>query len=144
MKLETEQVERCVSIDSREALIRNATTLVCPKCGTQGNMGNIMRWHFDNCKTILRNCKHCNNTIPIVKPYVRYSKMSFCNSACYYASKVGHQPAHVVRNGGHLDDQSKQKISEKFTEERKQYHRDLVHKTKPWKTRWDKNNNDNN
>lgn len=25
-------------------------TLTCPKCGKEGNVGNMKRWHFDNCR----------------------------------------------------------------------------------------------
>lgn len=29
---------------------RNKTNIKCPHCGKLGNIGNMKRWHFDNCK----------------------------------------------------------------------------------------------
>jgi len=126
------------TIYRNEALERNRTMLTCTVCGTVGNMGNMMRWHFSECKTILRTCKHCDKTIPIVKPYIRYSKMNYCNSNCYHASRVGNQPEHVKRNGGKLDEESKQKIRNSFTDQRKEVYRQLILETKPWEVRWKK------
>lgn len=34
---------------SKRAAERNSTTLECPHCGKTGNVGNMKRWHFDNC-----------------------------------------------------------------------------------------------
>lgn len=44
-----------ISIEDREkrrerALERNSKNIVCPHCGKTGNIGNMKRWHFKNCK----------------------------------------------------------------------------------------------
>jgi hypothetical protein len=35
-------------IDNTSSL--NTIILTCPHCGKEGNLGNMKRWHFDNCK----------------------------------------------------------------------------------------------
>ena len=129
-----ERMENNNEISRIEAIERNNTIIECPKCGTTGNVGNMRRWHFDNCRTILRTCKQCNNTIPIVKPYVRYAQMDYCNSQCYFESKVGKQPVHVARNGGKLDDACKAKIRANIGPEERQKRSERMKKVKPWLT----------
>ena len=76
-----------------EAIKRNAEIVECDRCGTKGNRPNMMRWHFENCRTELKNCKHCGNVIPRqgVKDYL-YDQKIFCNRKCYMKSKVGRPP----------------------------------------------------
>ena len=64
-------------IEREEALKRNATIVTCPKCGVKGNKPNMLRWHFDNCKTKLKNCLHCGNIIPRQGIKDSYMKKSF-------------------------------------------------------------------
>jgi len=73
-----------------EAIKRNAEIVECDKCGVKGNRPNMMRWHFDNCKVILRSCKQCGNTIPRqdIKDYL-YDQKIYCNRKCYMKSKLG-------------------------------------------------------
>ena len=80
-------------INSEEALRRNAEIVVCDRCGIKGNRPNMMRWHFENCKTKLRTCKHCLSYIPRqnIKPII-YDKKHYCNRACYMESKKGKVP----------------------------------------------------
>lgn len=80
-------------ISREEALKRNAEFIACDKCGIIGNRPNMMRWHFDKCKTVLKNCKQCGNIIPRqnVKDYM-YNKKIYCNRDCYMASKKGIPP----------------------------------------------------
>lgn len=33
----------------KQAAKNNTTTLTCPHCGKETNIGNAKRWHFDNC-----------------------------------------------------------------------------------------------
>ena len=84
------------TISKEEVLIRNSEIVVCDRCGVSGNRPNMMRWHFDKCKTLLRNCEHCSNTIPRqgIKDYL-YNQKKFCNRVCYMASKKG-KPAMIM------------------------------------------------
>lgn len=88
-------------IDRIEAIRRNSEIVTCPKCGVTGNRPNMMRWHFDNCKTELKRCAYCGNTIPRqnIKDYL-YSKKEYCNRTCYTESKKGkafHTPSESER-----------------------------------------------
>ena len=78
------------NISREEALKRNSEFITCDKCGVTGNRPNMMRWHFDNCKTILRKCEQCGNTIPRqgTKDYL-YNQKKYCNRKCYSESKKG-------------------------------------------------------
>lgn len=62
--------------------------LTCPKCGVFGESVNMKRWHFDNCKTQLKNCEHCNEIIPRqgIKDFM-YQQKKYCNRKCYIESK---------------------------------------------------------
>ena len=53
----------------------------------------MLRWHFDNCETILRCCEQCGNTIPRqgIKPFL-YDVKKYCNRRCYMDSKKGKPP----------------------------------------------------
>ena len=67
----------------KEALERNAEIVVCDKCGVSGNRPNMMRWHFENCKTVFRNCNFCNGIIP--RQGIKdssYNQKKYCNSKC--------------------------------------------------------------
>lgn len=77
-------------ISKEEALKRNAEIVKCDRCGVSGNRPNMMRWHFENCKTILKEYKHCGAVIPRqgIKD-VLYEKKIYCNQVCYYNSKKG-------------------------------------------------------
>lgn len=76
-----------------EALKRNSTIVECPHCGVKGNEPNMLRWHFDNCQTVLRCCEQCGNTIPRqgIKPHL-YDVKKYCNRKCYMESKKGKPP----------------------------------------------------
>jgi hypothetical protein len=102
-------------VNRYEALKRNAEIVECPKCGVKGNRPNMMRWHFENCKTVFRNCNHCGNTIPRqgIKES-QYKQKLFCNQSCYMESKKGKNPIEMT-------DEIKQKISEA----RKRYYEQL-------------------
>lgn len=78
------------NISRIEALKRNAEIVECDRCGTTGNRPNMMRWHFENCKTVLRKCLHCDGIIPRqgIKDYLYVQKL-YCNRKCYMASKKG-------------------------------------------------------
>jgi hypothetical protein len=80
-------------IEKQQALRRNATIVTCPNCGVKGNEPNMLRWHFDNCKTKLKNCLQCGNLIPRqgVKDFL-YEKKFYCNRSCYMESKKGKPP----------------------------------------------------
>ena len=93
-------------IEREEALKRNATIVTCPNCGVKGNEPNMLRWHFDNCKTKLKKCLHCDNIIPRqgVKDFI-YSQKFYCNRSCYMSSKKGKPP--IV-----MTDEVKKKLSE--------------------------------
>ena len=80
-----------------EALKRNSEIVECPKCGVKGNRPNMFRWHFDNCKTELRDCKQCGNIIPRqgIKDY-QYNQKHYCNRGCYMESKKGKNPIEMT------------------------------------------------
>ena len=75
------------------AHLRNATMVECPHCKVIGNEPNMMRWHLDNCETVLRHCEQCGNTIPRqgIKPFL-YDVKKYCNRKCYMDSKKGKPP----------------------------------------------------
>lgn len=75
-------------INKIEAIKRNSEFVTCPKCGVEGNRPNMMRWHFDKCKTILKNCKQCGEVIPRqgIKD-CQYKEKHYCNRKCYMESK---------------------------------------------------------
>jgi hypothetical protein len=80
-------------INKIEAIKRNSEFVTCPKCGVEGNRPNMMRWHFDKCKTILKNCKQCDKVIPRqgIKDH-QYKEKHYCNRECYMKSKKGKTP----------------------------------------------------
>ena len=86
----------------KECLVRNAEIVACDKCGVTGNRPNMMRWYFENCKTVMRNCLQCKREIPRqgIKDFL-YSKKKYCNRKCYMKSKIGKAPINMtaeVRN----------------------------------------------
>ena len=89
-----------------EALIRNSTKLKCTNCGTIGQSVNMRRWHFERCRTNLKNCKQCGDVIPRqgIKDYL-YDKKTYCNRSCYTESKKGKSPIQMTN-------EVKQKISD--------------------------------
>jgi hypothetical protein len=91
----------------QEALRRNSEIVECPKCGVTGNYPNMMRWHFESCKTVLKSCQHCNNIIPRqgIKDHL-YTQKNYCDRKCYMESKKGKNP--IL-----LTDEMKNKISQK-------------------------------
>ena len=97
------------SISRDEALKRNAEIVTCPKCGVSGNRPNMMRWHFESCKTVLKSCKQCGNTIPRqgIKDHL-YNSKTYCNRKCYMESKKGKNPIEMT-------EEVKEKISKKMT-----------------------------
>lgn len=76
-----------------EAIARNTEMVGCDRCGVIGNRPNMMRWHFENCKTKLKKCVLCGETIPRqgIKDYL-YKQKKYCNSDCYNRSKIGKAP----------------------------------------------------
>ena len=80
-----------------EALKRNSEIVTCPKCGVFGNRPNMMRWHFESCKTVLKSCKQCGNTIPRqgIKDHL-YKTKTYCNRKCYMESKKGINPIEMT------------------------------------------------
>jgi hypothetical protein len=81
------------SISREEALTRNSEIVVCDKCGVSGNRPNMMRWHFDNCKTVFRKCEQCHEIIPKqgIKDF-QYNVKKYCNRKCYMEYKKGRAP----------------------------------------------------
>jgi RecJ-like exonuclease len=73
-----------------EALKRNSEKVQCPKCQVEGNRPNMMRWHFEKCKTILKNCEQCGKIIPRqgTKDFC-YKNKKYCERKCYMESKKG-------------------------------------------------------
>lgn len=92
-------------VSRHEAIKRNSEIVECPKCGVTGNRPNMMRWHFDNCKTVFRKCQQCGKTIPRqgIKES-QYKVKLYCNQDCYMESKKGKNPIEMT-------DEIKQKIS---------------------------------
>ena len=80
-----------------EAIKRNSEMVICPNCGVKGNRPNMMRWHFENCKTVLKNCKQCDSVIPRqnIKDYL-YKQKHYCNRNCYMESKKGKPPIEMT------------------------------------------------
>jgi hypothetical protein len=111
-----------------DALIRNSTFIKCPKCEVVGNEPNMLRWHFDNCQTKLRQCKQCGNNIPRqgIKPFL-YDVKKYCNRKCYMESKKGKPPINMT-------DEVKKKISDiALTQSEERSER--MKKNKPWTKR---------
>lgn len=77
-------------IAREEAITRNTKIVICNKCGVSGGETNMLRWHFDNCKTKLRHCQQCKKIISRqnVKDS-RYKQKKFCNKKCYMNNKKG-------------------------------------------------------
>jgi hypothetical protein len=98
-------------ISRQEAIKRNSEFITCDRCGVIGNRPNMMRWHFENCKTQLRDCRHCLKIIPRqgVKDYL-YKQKIYCDRNCYSLSKIGKEP--IV-----MTDEVKAKISIKAKEQ---------------------------
>ena len=84
------EILESIELYRREAIARNSEIVTCDKCGTSGNRPNMMRWHFENCITEWRPCKHCGNIIPRqgIKDYL-YSQKIYCNRKCYMESRKG-------------------------------------------------------
>lgn len=78
------------NLSADEAKRRNAEIVECDRCGVTGNRPNMMRWHFENCKVVLRTCQQCGGVIPRqgTKDYL-YNEKKYCNRRCYGASKKG-------------------------------------------------------
>jgi hypothetical protein len=93
-------------ICKQEAIERNKEIVQCDKCGVQGNRPNMMRWHFENCKTVLLNCQSCGKTIPRqgTKDSL-YKQKKYCNRSCYMETKKGIAPIDMT-------DEVKNKLSE--------------------------------
>lgn len=100
------------TILKEEALKRNSEKIQCPKCGVEGNRPNMMRWHFDKCKTKLKNCKECGKIIPRqgIKDYL-YDQKHYCNQICYMKTKKGKIPVEMTPE-----------IRKKISESRKKYY----------------------
>lgn len=75
---------------SEEARKRNSEIVTCDKCGVKGNHPNMMRWHFQNCKTKLKNCTYCDKIIKRqgCKDFL-YNVKKYCDKNCYNESKKG-------------------------------------------------------
>jgi hypothetical protein len=132
-KVDINQTER---IEQRElfvaeAIKRNSTFVKCSHCSVVGNEPNMMRWHFHNCQSVLKNCKQCGEIIPRqgIKPFI-YDKKNYCNRKCYMASKKGKAP--IV-----MTDEIKDKLSKIALSQSKE-RSERVKRSKPWETRWKK------
>lgn len=92
-----EQYEELIDLYSVEAKKRNAETVKCPHCGEEGNRPNMMRWHMDNCTTILKKCHQCGTDMP-KKGTVnhRYQKQKYCSRKCWADSKKGTPPIQMT------------------------------------------------
>jgi hypothetical protein len=114
-----------------EALKRNSTFIKCPHCNVTGNEPNMLRWHFDNCETVLRCCKQCGNTIPRqgIKPFL-YNVKKYCNRKCYMESKKGKPPIVMTH-------EVKEKLS-KIALSQSEKRSERIKMNKPWETRWKK------
>ena len=99
-------------ISRQEALERNSDFIECPHCGVIGNGPNMMRWHFEKCKTVLKQCEQCGNTIPRqgVKDHL-YKNKKYCNRSCYMESKKGKVFLEMTPE-----------IREKISKAKKEYH----------------------
>jgi hypothetical protein len=123
-------------IQRLEALKRNAEFVTCDRCGQTGNRPNMMRWHFDNCKTTLnKKCLYCEKIISPVGIKRRvYEKQKYCNNLCYISSRVGIAPIEMTP-------EIKAKLS-RSAYTRKAQLAERIRKTQPWKyCRNGKNNN---
>lgn len=91
--IENKEFIEYVELCRTGAQVRNSTIVECPYCKVTGNEPNMLRWHFDNCETILRCCEQCGNTIPRqgIKPFL-YDVKKYCNRRCYMDSKKGKPP----------------------------------------------------
>jgi hypothetical protein len=96
-----------------EAIKRNSEIVTCDVCGVEGNYPNMMRWHFENCKTVLRNCEYCGECIPRqgIKNFL-YDKKKYCNRECYMKHKKGKAPLIMT-------EEIKQKLRKPKSEEHK-------------------------
>lgn len=76
--------------DRKEAIRRNKEMIICDRCGTRGNRPNMMRWHFENCTTVLRKCQACDEIMPRQgrKNFV-YNQRFYCNRVCYTIGRTG-------------------------------------------------------
>jgi hypothetical protein len=97
-----EDIDNKTYIEQKELYIidtlkRNSTFIKCPKCDVVGNEPNMLRWHFDNCNSILRLCEQCGHTIPRqgIKPFL-YDVKKYCNRKCYMNSKKGKPPIEMT------------------------------------------------
>jgi len=93
-------------LSREEAIERNAIKMTCHNCGVFGQGINLKRWHFDNCKTQLKNCEQCDKIIPRqgIKDFL-YIQKKYCNRKCYMESKIGKPPIEMT-------DEIKQKLSQ--------------------------------
>ena len=91
----TDDIEKSYNpiISRQESISRNQEEHICDRCGITGKGPNMSRWHFDNCNTVLRECKHCKKTIPRqgIKDHL-YNQKVYCNRKCYMESKKGKAP----------------------------------------------------
>jgi hypothetical protein len=81
-----------------EALKRNSEFVTCDRCGQSGNRPNMMRWHFENCKTTPnKKCPHCGDVISPkgIKRNI-YEQKVFCTRFCYIASRKGIIPIEMT------------------------------------------------
>jgi|13_taG_2_1085334.scaffolds.fasta_scaffold118736_1 hypothetical protein len=86
------------TLNRQEAIARNKESLTCDRCGVTGGGPNMLRWHFENCKSKAKQCKECGKDIPMqgIKPYL-YNQKKFCNRACYMESKKGIPPIKMTK-----------------------------------------------
>ena len=85
-------------ISKLEALKRNAEFVTCDRCGKTGNRPNMMRWHFDNCKTSVdKKCPQCEKVIsPEGMKRNIFEKKIYCSKFCYIASRKGINPIEMT------------------------------------------------
>jgi hypothetical protein len=117
------------TISSQEAIKRNSEFVTCPHCGVSGNRPNMIRWHFDNCKTKLKDCPQCGKVISRqgCKDSL-YKKKVYCSQECYIESKKGKSPIDMTP-------EVRGKISKAALRD-SQNRSERMKKVQPWKIRW--------
>lgn len=120
-------------LSREEAIKRNTNIVKCDRCGIFGGETNMRRWHFENCKTKMKNCLECGNIIPRqnIKDYL-YEQKIYCNRECYSKSKTGKVPILMT-------DEIKKKLSvSAFNQSKERSDRMIKNKTWLKSNRWKK------
>jgi len=116
-------------ISKEECIKRNSEIVNCDRCNVSGNRPNMIRWHFENCKTVIRKCEYCNNNIPRqgIKDS-QYNDKKYCNRKCYMQSKKGLLAINMTP-------EVKEKLSI-YGKSQSSIRSERLKKNKPWEARW--------